>query len=368
MAKPVSALDYVAKPDKYPPQQFCVLFGDEPFLKRLALAEIRQRVLGGIASEGDFSYTALSGEKSDKLEMRTVVDELTMVAMFGSGKRMVVVHEADEFVSANRQKLEDLVARPRGRGVLVLEVKTWPATTKLYKAIAEVGLQVDCKAPSEKELLGWLPVWAKSHHQAELASSAAGRMMEIIGPEMGLLDQELAKLALLVKPGEKIDVKLVEDVVGGWRAKTAWDMIDAAADGNARVALQQLDRLLTAGEAPIALLGQFNSTLRRLATARRVMDDAQVTGRKMDTTSALGIGGVNTNWSAAKEKAQRQFNQLGAARGRQLRRWLLEADLALKGASSGPARGRLVLEQLILRMAAQLNEPKSALRKPLRTS
>jgi hypothetical protein len=44
--------------------------------------------------------------------------------------------------------------------------------------------------------------------------------------------------------------------------------------------------------------------------------------------------------------------RLGRARGGQLYRWLLEADLAMKGVSSAPARARLVLEKLIMRIAA----------------
>ena len=45
------------------------------------------------------------------------------------------------------------------------------------------------------------------------------------------------------------------------------------------------------------------------------------------------------------------MRQLGPQRAGQLYRWLLEADLALKGTSSAPARARLVLELLIARMS-----------------
>ena len=42
---------------------------------------------------------------------------------------------------------------------------------------------------------------------------------------------------------------------------------------------------------------------------------------------------------------------LGRERAGRLLGWLLEADLALKGASSSPPRARLVLEQLIVRLS-----------------
>ena len=62
----------------------------------------------------------------------------------------------------------------------------------------------------------------------------------------------------------------MQELVGGWRAKTAWEMIDAALAGNARAALAQLDRLLLAGEHPIGILAQIGSTLRRFAAAVRL--------------------------------------------------------------------------------------------------
>jgi DNA polymerase-3 subunit delta len=51
------------------------------------------------------------------------------------------------------------------------------------------------------------------------------------------------------------------------------------------------------------------------------------------------------------ERAERQLRQLGRERAARLYRWLLEADLALKGSHSAPHRARLVLEKLLVRMA-----------------
>jgi hypothetical protein len=51
-------------------------------------------------------------------------------------------------------------------------------------------------------------------------------------------------------------------------------------------------------------------------------------------------------------KVEPQLRRLGRTRAGQLYRWLLEADLALKGSSSSPARARLVLEKLIVRIAS----------------
>ena len=51
------------------------------------------------------------------------------------------------------------------------------------------------------------------------------------GPVFGLLDQNLAKLALLVPPGTKATREQVQEIVGGWRGKSIWELVDAAAGG-----------------------------------------------------------------------------------------------------------------------------------------
>ena len=354
MAKPIPALDYLAKPSKHPAAPVCVLFGDESYLKRQALGQLRSEVLG--TGDADFSLKVFQG---DDAEPREIFDELATIALFGGGRRLVIVEEADSFVTRHRAMLESYAARPKSSGILVLDVKTWPSTTRLYKTLAESGLQIECKTPGEAGILKWLGLTAKSQHQVTLDPAAAERLLEIVGPEMGLLDQELAKLSLLTGEDRRITMELVEEVVGGWRAKTAWDMLDAAADGNARDALLQLDRLLLAGENPIALLGQIGSTLRRYAAATRLIQQAETSGRRIAMRQALELAGFKS-WPAAIQKAERQLRQLGRHRAAELYRWLLEADLALKGTSSAPARARLVLEELIVGMSKQLNRDRSA--------
>jgi DNA polymerase-3 subunit delta len=344
MAKPVDALDYLANPAKYPAAGACALFGDESFSKRQVLLALKDQVLAG--DDSDFSVTVFSGRDC---MLRDVTDALSTRALFGEGRHMVVVEEADEFVSQNRPALEQYVARPRTASLLVLDAKLWPSTTRLYKALAESGLQIECKFPPPARLLKWLAAWAKEAHQAQLDPAAAELLAERVEPELGLLDQELAKLASLAGPGGTITAPMVHEVVGGWRAKTAWDMLDAALAGDTSTALVQLDRLLVAGEVPIALLAQIAASLRRFAAAARLVEQGERAGRKINLRQALEQAGAKP---FLLSKLDEQLRRLGRARAGHLHRWLLEADLALKGSSSAGVRSRIVLERLIVRISA----------------
>ncbi|MCX7424619.1 MAG: DNA polymerase III subunit delta [Planctomycetia bacterium] len=364
MSEAVNALDYLAKVKSHPIAGVCVAFGDDPFLKRQVVGRLRREVLGD--EDGEFSLTVFDGRTA---ELRDVMEELATMAMFGGGRRLVVVEDADEgvsrrrakpeeqqkegeeedakssFVSRHRTELEDYVARPSPSGVLVLLVKSLPSNTRLYKAVVAGGLAVDCNAP--KKLTPWLTTWAEKAHHVTLAPGAADLLVELVEPELGLLDQELAKLALSVGPDGRITPETVAQMVGTWRSKTAWVMLDAALDGNVREALVQLDRLLLAGEVPIAILGQISASLRRFAAATRLILQSEAAGRRPDLRGALEQSGVK---SFVLQRAQSQLRQLGRHRGAQLYRWLLETDLALKGASALPPR--LVLESLVIRIAA----------------
>ncbi len=310
------------------------------------LREVRGRlrtlVLGD--GEGEFSLTAFDGPS---VELKDVLDELSTLAMFGGGKRLVVVDDADAFVSRCRAELEDYVARPASGGVLVLSLRSFPSNTRLYKAVLSAGMAIECAAPPAARLAKWVADWGAQSHKLRISSSAAELLLDIIGPELGLLDQELAKLALVAGDDRKITVEMVQQMVGGWRAKTTWVMLDAALAGDSAAALAQLDRLLSSGETPVGLLGQISASLRRLAAATRLILRAETAGRRIALRDALERAGVRT---FVLQKTERELRRLGRNRGSQLYHWLLEADLDLKGDSS--LSPRLILERLILRLAA----------------
>lgn len=342
MAKALHAFDYLAAADDHAPQPVNVVFGDEAFLKRHALANLKKQALG--TSDADFSLTVFEGKQA---ELADVLDELSTIAMFGGSSRLVLVEEADDFVSRYRPELEDYVESPRPTGKLILETKSWPGNTRIAKAVAAKGLTIDCSPPKAAQIPKWLKQWSKRTHGVSLDGAAAGMLVDLVGTELGLLDQEVARLALSVGEDRKISSQMVSQNVGSWRARTTWDMLDATLAGDLKGALTQLDRLLLAGENPIAILGQIASTLRRYAAATRIVLAGEASRNRVPVRAALEQAGVR---SFVLKKAESQLRHLGRERGSLLYEWLVETDLALKGNSALPAR--MVIENLLIRLAA----------------
>lgn len=321
-----------------------VLFGDEPFFKSHLWRRVRAAVLGDQADQ--WSLRVFDGTEAD---WRDVEAELRTVAMFAA-RRLVRMESADGFVSKNRSALEEYIARPARKSVLVLELSSFPSNTRLYKAVATAGWAVDCSSPAPAELVKWLRRWAKAEHRVQLDDDAAKLLCDLVGAEAGLLDQEIAKLSLWAGDPPRITAELVAQRTGAWRARTAWELIDAALDGKADEALKLLDQLLSSGEQPIGILAQVSATLRRLAAAARLIIRGELLGRRPTLRQALLQAKVHPHFV---DRAQRQLERLGRARAKTLCRRLLEADLDLKGDS--PLPPRLILERLILFLAAPPN-------------
>jgi DNA polymerase-3 subunit delta len=342
----VTALEFLANEDKFSAAPVCAVFGDDGYLKSESLGALRRQWLG----EGDqeFSLSTFAGRET---QLRDVLDALATVSLFGAGRRMAVVEEADTFVTQYRSDLEDYVARPLHNAVLVLEVKTFQSNTKLAKAVAASGLAINCDAPKESQIKSWLIGRAKTVHGVRLEVEAADELLELVPPEIGILVQELAKLALVAGERREIDAALVHENVGGWRARTTWDMIDAAADGRAADALAQLNRVIASGEKPQGILPQMASSLRRFPSATSLIEAAEADRRRLPIRDALSQAGVPP---FKLSDAERQLKQIGRNRAKQLTRWLLAADLATKGHNSSDERARIELERLIVRLASTL--------------
>jgi DNA polymerase-3 subunit delta len=335
----VAVFDLLAAPPQSVPA-VCVVYGEDAFLRHEAVAALCRAAGVDAGDGGPARY------EGDVAGLAEVLAELRTLSLFG-GRRVVVVANAERFVSQNRAKLEDYVQRPAG-GVLILELEPWPANTRLYAAVAARGLAVCCDRPPPAQLKGWLVSWAASRHGVKLSRSAAELLVDLVGGEPGILHQELGKLAAAAEGGE-IGPDLVERLVGSWRERTAWEMIAAAFEGRAAEALDLLDRLLAAGESELAVLGPLAYTMRLLAAATRHVEQSEAAGRPPNLRDALLAAG-SPAYPPMLERNERYLRRLGRERGRELARWVLQAELDLKGDSR--LAPRLVLERLLARLAA----------------
>lgn len=191
-----------------------ILYGTDPFLRTW----VAQTLTAGLDAE------TLDGSS---LSWRDLHDEISTASLFDMGeRRIVVVREADELVKEFRKELEDYVTKPSSASRVIIELQTLPANTRLYKAADKDHLLVHCgvpvieskkkeKDPDLKRLYKFLKEVVAPKHQCKLTEGAASAFVELIGVDVGMLDTEIAKVALYDKPGASINEDRVREIVGG---------------------------------------------------------------------------------------------------------------------------------------------------------
>jgi DNA polymerase-3 subunit delta len=332
----MDGLAFLDKAAKSKPQPVYVLHGEEEFVKRQARLALEARLLDG--ADPAFAVAGYPGATADFSTVRTELDTLP----FLSPRRVVVIEQADPFVTKYRPQLEKYAAEPSKSGVLILEVRSFPATTKLAKALPDSAV-IGCKAPPDAKLPAWCADWSEGRYGKRLAPAAAQRLVDLVGPSLGQLDQELAKLAVAVGDAEAVDAESVDRLVGRTRAAEVFHVFAAVGEGKPREALAILGRLFEEGQDPIQILsGPFSWQLRRLAQVSRLSRQG------LSLPAAMDRAGV-PNYPAARKGTEQLLRHLGWRRLERLYDWLLEADAGLKGGSALPPR--TLLERLVTRLA-----------------
>jgi DNA polymerase III delta subunit len=209
------------------------LVGSDAFLHLQKLAEILELAAPG-AQRID-----LDGERA---ELAEVLDELRSFAMFGGGK-VVVVQNADAFLTRFREQLEEYVAHPSDSATLALRLSSLPSNQRIYKAIAKSGLIESCEPPKPAELVRWITDRAKDAHRVTFAPDGARMLADLIGDDLGRLDNEIAKLALSATGG-RINPQDIATSVAFQREQQMSEMTNALAAGRPAEALQKWRHLI----------------------------------------------------------------------------------------------------------------------------
>lgn len=327
-------------------EKVAILYGNDSTLRRWSIDTL---VDGG-------DWMQFDGESTKWSDLR---DDLATASLFdfdAGDKRTLVIRSADKFLTAHRTEIEKYVASPGDAARLIIELDSLATNTRLYKFADKDHLLVACGNATDAKLgvtaatrRKFLTGYVAKRHQTNLSTGAADALVELLDEDIGMLDTEIAKLALYIDVGGKIDETLVRNIVEGWKGKTVWQITDAIATGDAAEALRQLDKLFTGGEKAIALLPQLSWSLRRLAMTTVVIEHRERTGRSWQFEDALAAAGIRRPGEIQSSKTQ--LKTMGRPRAKQLLGWLLDADLRLKGTHSAEGRDRFLLEQLVMKLA-----------------
>jgi DNA polymerase-3 subunit delta len=295
------------------PKPIYVLHGSDGYLQSRHRRGLVDRLIGGADPQMCLSTHDATAE------LAAVLDELRTQPLLAP-VRVVIVRDADAFVSGNRQALEEYVQSPSPTGALVLMVSSWNKSTRLAKITAKVGEVFDCSEPQTGQVARHLQEFA-SNRGKRLDRQAAALLGQWVGADLSSLDQEIEKLSVYVGQRETITPEDVSAVVTASAGPGAFDLTNAITAGNTAEAIKALSGMLTVRGEEFRTLGLIGWHLRKAIKTAEMIDQ----GASPDAACrAAKVPGFQT----------RQFAGMVRKRGlRKLQgdfRKLIAADLGMK--------------------------------------
>ncbi len=282
--------------------------------------------------------TGLFKADTEEVSAAQVLDELRTVP-FLSDKRVVVVKDADDFVSENRPLLEKYFEKPSPSGVLVLTVSSWQNNTKLAKKLPQVGELISVTEPKRWELPRKLNEYAQDAHSKRIAPDAAEFLLELVGENVSQLYGEVDKLALFAGQEKVITAKHVESLTGHNRMFNCFEAIEAAVSGRKDEAISRLRTMFAEDRsAEYTAVGALAYYFRRLFVGKALLEKGVSTG---EIASRLRI------WRGREAEFFGQLQKMSLKRIGDILGRLTEIDYGVK---TGRTRVEVAAEQLILEL------------------
>jgi len=220
-----------------PACRILVLAGKEAFLREDYTTTLRKAIEATGAPVDLIRYDGATALPAD------VLDECRSYGMLGQHK-IVVVDNADQFVKEESRPLVERYAQlPCDSATLVLRCDSW-RKGNLDKMIARVGRIQPCDEETIPKATKSAVKFARETYQRTLEPDAAELLIARLGPDLGRIDSELAKLAAATTADKPITLDLVRTMVTMTREEKAWVIQDYLLNPDPEPALLKLRELV----------------------------------------------------------------------------------------------------------------------------
>jgi DNA polymerase-3 subunit delta len=246
-----------------------LLAGPESLLQDESLAFIRSAVLADGPS--DFNFDQFEGRSAEPSALIDAIHSLPMMAEH----RLVLLREPLARRGGASEKLTTAIALAVAKvsemslsTVFVVQCSKIDRRAKWVKAFSGDAAVVDCAPPKGTRSIAAFVRSEAKRQKVKLENEVPECLAELVGPQLMLLRQEIAKLSLLVEGNEKITRAQVLESVSNVSEQPIWDLTDAIGEGRSGRALEILVRMQAAGAPAQPLLGSLATHFRKLLRVR----------------------------------------------------------------------------------------------------
>lgn len=310
-------------------------YGDERFFIQEALKVLKESYLAN-----DPSGSGIETLPARNVTPEQIVESANTTSFF-SGK-LLIIEDIPYFQEGQGDILEpfyDYLKNPNQGTCLVFLAQSVNRGRKFYKAVEQAGVILEFGAP--KRLQDW-QVWLDIELKARgkiMRAEVKTLFLEWAGHQVGVLSQELDKLALYVGDREIIRAEDVKEIVPQTVEATVFELLDAVAARSSSVALQKLHQVLRE-EHPLKVLTMLVRQVRLLLGANAMREQGHVLE---EAPRLLGIKPYEAQkiW---QKSTKLTWDQLS---------WALKECLATEvGIKTGKGDAELLLEIMVTKFCA----------------
>jgi len=310
-----------------------LLVGPERYLRRIAAREVTEAALNATLIR-DFNEASFSLLTDSVRSAVAAAEQLPMM----SERRVVRVRDFARLRDADEDVLIAYLANPSLTTVMIFTADDLDKRKKSTKALLDACTVVDFSPLKDSEAKAWARTYLKSL-KTTADDQVLSEIVNLVGTDIQTLANELDKLASAAADTGRIEMQLVDDLIGRTRELSNFELGDHLMSNNRKRALETLHRLLDDGAEPVMLIGLIAGNYHRLALGKHLLTRG---GREE----------VFRNVSMPPFKRDAYIATLQRSDAKKIARGIqltAAADLAIKTSQATP---RLQLELLVCELAS----------------
>lgn len=243
-------------------KRYYLFFGKEEYLKWKRIKSLINTVIEKGYEDFDCNYFEGRG-----LDAAVLINAASSPPL-GSPLRVVVLRGLDKVSPKGLGLIERFIGSIPDYTTLMMTCEKIDKRKKIFKTLlADENACVHFGEPSPSKAVELV---AESARQldARITPEARGYLVETVGPDMGRLEQELAKLALYVGPEATIQKADVAQMCGAGGAGTVFDLPEKITSGDIPGAFVLLKHLLLAKQSEGKILFRIKDYFLKLNTVK----------------------------------------------------------------------------------------------------
>jgi len=371
--------EFVHKYNKTNNFPFYIVSGNEYFLKKQALMEIKKRFFseGGV-EQGLIEFNGkdtdrnpagnlTEGNNPKKAGPSTlfndVIDEVRTTPMFGK-RKLIIVENANTFLGRGQDKIIGYLKNPCSVNCLVLEVLSIDKRTKLAKAMdGKQGILIECdklydkpapwetrKPEHDSELTRWIVMHAGNFDKI-INLKSAFCLQEKTGNDLAIINNQIDALSVYTGDRNEITIEDIQDLLGVSHREKLYNLLDAIGMKDTISAVRMAENIFDVGmenERKNITYDAKSIAITIVSSSHRRMKDLWKILRILDK-------GGSKKEILEKQYAPRPFVDKFIKQAQNFNeeempekwKYMLEADLLCKTSRLSPS---LIIEQLITKL------------------